>query len=1776
MFDVGSDLRELAALGVAGRRRVAPVLRSLFLALAGWSVICLSLGALPSRGQVPRLGAGLVPGRGSRVVDVEPEVWQAVAQGMATFLVQVGPDWLAPGTDWELSTPMDSASWAGSAGSLASLLNDLRSTGHVARSEAFPHAGWLALHGDEQAVWLLSQAPGVVAVRAVREHRLPPDMRLASTSRPPLAGWNLQATLVPQAWDRLGSAGEGTVVATIDTGVDWRHPALADQYRGRGGQHTYNWFDAIAGEAGYRAPADPHGHGTGVMGLILGRGEAATYGVAPRAQWIAVRAFDSQGVATDLSLLRAAEWLLAPTDERGRGPRQDLAPRVVNCSWVLENPTDPLFERIAAAWHRAGIVPVFAVGNSDEGVAAPGSALAPATYTSTVAVGASTPEGLPWPHSRIGPGWYGGNVPDVIAPGVAVRSTAPGGREQALDGTSMASAHVAGAVALLLSARPDLAVEDVRSLLCHTARDVAPAGPDPGSGCGLLDADAAAGAALAAGGLTGQVFDALGQPLASCRLLARPAGSLAGSPWVARSDMAGRYAISLPGGMWSVTLEPTGLAPRQRVVHVVPRQTTRLDWDLSLVGQAAVVGQLVSADGGPVAHGQVQAEDWPGLAQAAADGGYRLELPAGRHVLVYSASGYRGLTRTLELTAGLEVRQDALLWPVARLLVVDADAWRQERVYRYVTQVLDQLGYPHEVTAVEAVKNWEPRQLDGYDIVIWLQPYTSPGELNRRRADAEVTRALAQFVAAGGRLLLSGQEVGRLDASSGRDSPEAGFYRQVLGARRIGPAWGAQSALGVGLLEGLRLELAHPLGHPKANGVLADMIEPALPDGQATAVLRYPDGGIAGLAVDDGSGRRLFLAFGLESAGDRLALAQVLDAALAWLEPAHLRLAADSDSLAYGEAGTLRLHVTGGRSPMSGEIRVAAAPGLAIGAEGPLAPTEGGLYWQATLAPRQRLALRLPVRLAGCVPGGSALPVTATLVAGGRAQTTTFQLKAVTPDLGPSRLHVSPARLDRGGLVTVTLSIANGGLADATAAAASIGLPSGMQPLTESLACSAGLAWWQLTEHRVEWRGAVAVGETATLQFRGLYGPGLGRQHALHAVLEDPQAGRVERWASVLVGGPRLVANALQPSWATVEAGSVMTLGLGIANVGLLPARARATLPVPAGFGAISGGGVVFDPLGRTLTWQGEVAEGSRKSVTFNLQPTMAARGDHELLAHVQDGYAPEAPLGAVWHRRVRAPDLTASQLVLLPPRLVSGGLVSANLVLRNRGDVPAPVRVRIPMLPAVVALPDTVRSSGGATTVEAGYLDWTVTVGRAESDYGWRVFDAPGTPDTEGSAVPAGFADLGFAFPFGSGVYTQTYLSPAGLLEFVPPGQKVAVNQGTAEVQLPAVAAHYLPSSSRPLRIGRAEGLLAVLWGEDSSAVKAIIRRDGRIAVEWGDAVVQDGVTVGLRHESGAWTTIPSGSWGPGRRVEFDPPDGIAWLVFDARLGHGRPLNSTLTQTALVTAAGETKRLQAETVVDRATLAASRLTALPEGPIPGARTSGQLEINASGDATIRDVEVRIDLPEGLELLPSSLPPGVTVDALRKALLWRGNLAPRASRVITWEGIVSSQLPPGARLTTRASLRATGLPALERTVLQTVQASDFSGSAKIAWRSVAEPGEIVSFSLRVANAGPLPVEVRLSDALPYGLEFVPGRLLTSVSPAPLWDERSRSLSWQGTVPARSAIELEVGTRFRASAVVTNVMRIEDHAGTAFSAWAEVRPLRSRVYLPRVVFVAPRP
>ena len=356
---------------------------------------------------------------------------------------------------------------------------------------------WVAnmvwVRGDQAAIQALAMRPDVAHLYANPSVRLepsitPPDAPLAPETADSVA-WNVQKISADSVW-ALGYTGQGVVIGGQDTGYDWEHPALINQYRGWDGavaDHNHNWHDAIhqdnlnsPGEniCGFNsiAPCDDNGHGTHTMGIMLGDdGASHQIGVAPGARWIGCRNMENNW-GTPATYAECYQWFIAPTDLEGGDANTALASDVINNSWSCppsEGCTDPnVLLTVVENVRFAGILTVHSAGNSGSGCS---TVNAPAAiYQASFSVGATTSSDNIATFSSRGPVTVDGSnrlQPDVAAPGVGINSSLPGGGYGSLSGTSMAAPHVAGLAALLISVDPSLRgqVDRLEALIEHTA-----------------------------------------------------------------------------------------------------------------------------------------------------------------------------------------------------------------------------------------------------------------------------------------------------------------------------------------------------------------------------------------------------------------------------------------------------------------------------------------------------------------------------------------------------------------------------------------------------------------------------------------------------------------------------------------------------------------------------------------------------------------------------------------------------------------------------------------------------------------------------------------------------------------------------------------------------------------------------------------------------------------------------------------------------------------------------------------------------------------------------------------------------------------------------------------------------------------------------------------------------------------------------------------------------------------------------------------------------------
>jgi hypothetical protein len=283
--------------------------------------------------------------------------------------------------------------------------------------------------------------------------------------------WDKWVMYADQAWDVVGGSMD-VKVAVVDVGVEWQHPDLAAGFKT--GELGYDFI----GNDNDPRPDDPgiseSFHGTHVAGIIAATRDN-NEGIAgwSLAQLLAVRVLNDSGLGTTDVVASGVRWAA------------DHGARIINMSLTSSSNSTPLDQACQYA-AQAGVVIVVASGNAD--TAAIGF---PAALSQCIAVGASSPDSRLASFSNYGP------EQEVVAPGVSIASSVPGGSYGQAHGTSMASPQVAGVAALVLARNWGLSAAEVRAILDASAIDMGVAGRDIQYGYGLVNAKRAVDLATA-------------------------------------------------------------------------------------------------------------------------------------------------------------------------------------------------------------------------------------------------------------------------------------------------------------------------------------------------------------------------------------------------------------------------------------------------------------------------------------------------------------------------------------------------------------------------------------------------------------------------------------------------------------------------------------------------------------------------------------------------------------------------------------------------------------------------------------------------------------------------------------------------------------------------------------------------------------------------------------------------------------------------------------------------------------------------------------------------------------------------------------------------------------------------------------------------------------------------------------------------------------------------------------------------------------------------------
>ncbi|TYS72094.1 S8 family serine peptidase [Sutcliffiella horikoshii] len=546
-----------------------------------------------------------------------------------------------------------------SQGKLMQQLQELEKEKMVSNIQSFWVINGLSATINKEALELIALREDVKRITLDREIQVP-EVQVEETP-PRLPEWGLEKIFAPRVWGEYKLQGEGIVVGIMDTGVKEDHEALEQNYRGRDGNHQYSWID-LSGH-GYSSPKDGHGHGTHVAGSAVGGGAGEPIGVAPGAEWIAAKIFNDSGGTTASAIHQAFEWFLAP------GGDPSKAPHVVNNSWGSADTYRTEFLEGVRAWVAAGIFPLFAAGNDGPGAQTIGS---PGSFPESFAIGASDKNDQIASFSSRGPvSWPDENgeqvryvKPQVTAPGHQIYSAWPDGGYNTISGTSMATPHVAGAIALILQSQPDLTIDEVADLLERTARTEGHMGtiPNDNYGYGIVNVYQAVTEAAYAGEVQGTLKDKEGNPIPGEIVL--PKEKL-------RVEVGedGQFNFKVREGKHEVVVDSFGFHPLKETMEVEKGSVVDKAWTLEKAERFNVEGSVKDSEGNPVPYAYVRVVDTPlQTVRTNTEGTFFIgSIPENEYTIVVNGKGIKQKSQTIEVTKDVTVNFEVVFTNVTAL-----------------------------------------------------------------------------------------------------------------------------------------------------------------------------------------------------------------------------------------------------------------------------------------------------------------------------------------------------------------------------------------------------------------------------------------------------------------------------------------------------------------------------------------------------------------------------------------------------------------------------------------------------------------------------------------------------------------------------------------------------------------------------------------------------------------------------------------------------------------------------------------------------------------------------------------------------------------------------------------------------------------------------------------------------------------------------------------------------------------------------------------------------
>ena len=639
-------------------------------------------------------------------------------------------------------------------------------------------------------------------------------------------------------WNYFGLKGSGVRVGILDTG--WSNH---EELRGK----VIHSRDFVS-EYQLNEPNDDHGHGSHCMGIIAGgNASGKAIGVAPGAKFLVAKIFSDLGYTHESIILRAMQWIADPDND----PTTDDFPRVINNSWGHPRGSDkeekPLWDALST-WRKLGIIPIFAAGNEGPEKETISS---PASFPHVLAVGSANRWRFVHKSSSRGPARWGGQriiKPDMLAPGVAIFSVDHKGGYVKKTGTSMAAPHVTGIVALMLQARPKITADRVIDLLQKSSSIGYEEFGNHKYGYGNVNARMA----LALLNRENQLLLKInsGTRIASVKV----------SPLEVTyaANTLGELLISLPSGKFEFEVSAFGYETEDFKIKVERHENIEKEITLEPAELYDVELQVFSPERVSV-DAEVEILHTPIEPMQTEGGSLKVELPKGEFEVLVQSRGYLPLKETIKVKKSAEFPLQLSHLP--DVLVIDDDyANASEEIY---ADALNSNQLTHQTKKVE--EGIEKLFMMSFEKIIWYTGSSGLGTLNPR--DREF---IQDYVESGGRLLLTGQDIGF-------EIGKSKFYQEFLGAEFLKDHSGSTHVQASDL--SLDLTPGDNIPYVRSFDVMKVLSE------KTRALCFYEDGSVAGIHIKRGMGELIYLGFGFEAIAGSQARSRFLSSLTDLLAP---------------------------------------------------------------------------------------------------------------------------------------------------------------------------------------------------------------------------------------------------------------------------------------------------------------------------------------------------------------------------------------------------------------------------------------------------------------------------------------------------------------------------------------------------------------------------------------------------------------------------------------------------------------------------------------------------------------------------------------------------------------------------------------------------------------------------------------------------------------------------------------------------------------------------